>query len=204
MLCRDLPGITYTDLLIQWECKCVAKVRILTYWPEQAKALQWDFVFETILSFRNNRLIVLQNWNSIWASKPVSTAGITALSKALGTAPACLVDSATTLHASKINSTAYRLLWTPTAAAGGGGGCGGGKAGGCETQEVLASAVPLQLPSGALAAPTLLNAAVAATAAAVTLRLPSDPALELVHWQVVSRGCGGTQTAVSDAAAFVL
>ncbi len=27
---------------------------------------RWDFAFEDILSYRNNRLVVMQNWDSLW------------------------------------------------------------------------------------------------------------------------------------------
>ena len=27
---------------------------------------RWDFAFDDILSYRNNRLIVMQNWDSLW------------------------------------------------------------------------------------------------------------------------------------------
>jgi len=27
---------------------------------------RWDFAFDDILSYRNNRLVVMQNWDSLW------------------------------------------------------------------------------------------------------------------------------------------
>jgi hypothetical protein len=28
--------------------------------------VRWDYAFEDILSYRNNRLVVMQNWDSLW------------------------------------------------------------------------------------------------------------------------------------------
>ena len=76
---------------------------------------------------------------------------------------------------------------------------------GGESQRVLASAVATLLPSGALAAPTLLDVRLPASAASAVLSVNgSQPALQLVRWQVVSRGCGGTQQATGDVATLVL
>jgi hypothetical protein len=158
----------------------------------KGSSAQWEFAFEDILAFRNNRLVVMQNWNSLWQSKPITTVGIAALSTVIGRAPPCLVDAATAMHTTKLNATSFQLRWTPAGS-------------GCETQQVLASAVSTRLASGALAAPTLLMSdQLSANVATDTLTLKSDPSLELVHWQVISQGCGGTQTAVSDTASLVI
>ena len=159
-------------------------------------AAQWDFAFNDILAFRNLRLLVLQNWNSLWLSKPVTTIGIAALSRAVGRSPSCLVDAATALLATKKStgscntSCSYALRWTPGA--------------GVEKQTVLASAVAATLPSGALASPSLLSADLPAGASSATLKLSGDPSLMVVRWQVVGRGCAGTQTAVGDAVTLTL
>jgi len=70
--------------------------------------------------------------------------------------------------------------------------------------QVLASAVATLLPSGALAAPTLLDASGAAGATSATLTLTIDPSRELVLWQVLSRGCGDTQLLTGDVQTLVL
>ena len=70
--------------------------------------------------------------------------------------------------------------------------------------QVLASAVTTLLPSGALAAPTLLDASVAPAATSATLTLTGGPSRELVQWQVLSRGCGATQLATTDVQSLVL
>ena len=76
---------------------------------------------------------------------------------------------------------------------------------GGESQRVLASAVATLLPSGALAAPTLLDVRLPAGAASAVLSVnSSQPALQLVRWQVVSRGCEDTQQATGDVATLVL
>jgi hypothetical protein len=151
-------------------------------------ASQWDFAFNDILSYRNNRLVIAQNWNSIW--NPYQSVAIASLARAVSTAPLCLVGTASSMGATKLNDTAYELHWLP-----------GTKA---ETQSVLASAVPELLPSGALAAPTLLSMTLPPAASFTTLTLQSDPSYELVRWQVVTRGCKGTQTIVTDVETLVL
>jgi hypothetical protein len=151
-------------------------------------ASQWDFAFDDILSYRNNRLVVIQNWNSIW--KPYQAVAIAALARAVATPPLCLVGTATAMGATKVNDTAYELHWSP------------GTKG--ETQTILASVILGLLPSGALAAPTLLSVDLPPTASSATLILQTDPSYEVVQWQVVTRGCKGTQTAVADVETLVL
>ena len=139
----------------------------------------------------NRKSITIADWDSLWQSHPVSLSGIAALTKTVGTAPACLVDAATALQHTQINASAYTLQFTP--------GTGG------ESQRVLASAVATLLPSGALAAPTLLDVRLPAGAASAVLSInSSQPALQLVRWQVVSRGCEDTQQATGDVATLVL
>jgi hypothetical protein len=128
----------------------------------------------------------MQNWNSLWQSKPVSTSGITALSQVLQQAPPCLVQPATALHAHRLNSSAFRLEWQPGAQV--------------DSQEVLVGGTPTTLPSGALAAPSFRSAGLSAGSSSIDLSLPSDTSTELVRWQVVSRGCGAAQTAAGDVA----
>ena len=159
-------------------------------------AAQWKVAFDDILGFRNNRLIVMQNWNSLWLSKPVSTIGISALSHALGRSPSCLVDAATALRATQVSGgdcsagCSYTLHWTPGASA--------------EKQTILASAVVATLPSGALASPSLLSMDLPPGASDAMLKLSGDRSLMLVRWQVVGRGCGGTQAAVGDVETLAL
>ena len=34
---------------------------------------RWDFAFDDILSYRNNRLVVMQNWDSLWQQDGLAT-----------------------------------------------------------------------------------------------------------------------------------
>ena len=160
---------------------------------------QWTTVYEDILAFRNNRLVVMQNWDSLWRSTPVSFSGITALATVVATPPACLVDAATELRAVKLNATAYTLQWqqggVPLAPLG---------TVAVESQRVLASNVAALLPSGALAAPTLLDVVLGAGASSAALTLKADASLRLVRWQVVARGCRNTQQVTGDVEMLVL
>ena len=84
----------------------------------------------------------------------------------------------------------YRLRWNPGAQH--------------ESQRVLASAGEPLLPSGALAAPSLLDLVVPTGATTAVLSLPADGSLELVRWQVLSRGCNDTQQATGDVTVLTL
>jgi len=147
----------------------------------------WVAGFEATMGFRNNRLVVLQNWLAVANYTPALQAIVAVLSAS----PGCLVDAAQALAAAPLNATAWRLSWAPGADASG--------------LTVLAAFTPLLLPSGALAAP-FASAALGGAAAQLDLSVPADGAGAPVYWTVVSTGCGGAgqppQTVVSDLATF--
>ena len=137
---------------------------------------QWVTAIERTFAFHNNRLIDVYNIEDLPPPALIAT------QIALRTTPACLVDGAAQLVASRLNATAVRLSWTPAA--------------GADTARVLASTQVLTLPSGVLAAPDVADVGVSATMASVDLFI-STPGGTPVYWMVSSRGCGDTQLAAS-------
>jgi hypothetical protein len=136
---------------------------------------QWRAAMENTLGFLNNRMLDVYNWENIPAE------ALAAAAEVLSAPPPCLVDSAANLTSARVNATAVALSWAPGAHA--------------DTVMLLASSVPLTLPSGELAAPNLAHAELPSAAAGLELPLPEGgpPA----YWTVASRGCGGAQLAVA-------
>ena len=152
-------------------------------------AEEWAAGFEATMGFRNNRLVVLQNWLAVANYTPA----LEALVAVLSASPGCLVDAAQALAAQQLNASAWRLSWAPGADA--------------AALAVQASFSPLLLPSGALAVP-FASAPLAGDATQLDLTVPPDGAGAPVYWTVVSSGCGGAppdaaaQVVVSDVASF--
>jgi hypothetical protein len=143
------------------------------------------------MGFRGNRVVVVQNYESI-----AGDAGpIAAVVAALAAAPSCLVDSPTALAAARINATAFSVTWAPPL----GVGSAGGASGAVEGQTLLASTLALTLPSGALAAPDVASALLPAGAGSFTLALPQGFDGAEMFVQVGSRGCAQASAAFADA-----
>ena len=151
-------------------------------------AADWAAGFEATMGFRNNRLVVLQNWLAVANYSPALEAIVAVLSAS----PGCLVDAAQALAAQRLNASAWRLSWAPGADA--------------QALAVQAAFSPLLLPSGALAAP-FASADLGGADAQLDLVVPADGAGAPVYWAVVSSGCaaggsGAAQVVVSDVATF--
>jgi hypothetical protein len=153
---------------------------------------QWAAAFDDAFAFMNCRLLVLQNWNSIYPSNPAGQAGVVA---ALLAQPACLVDAAASLAAAAVNATAFSLSFALSADT--------------DAAVVYAGAVgsPL-LPSGRLAAPAVAipvgpgaSAVVVPVSAVGGAGGPGGPP---VYWQVVATGCAAAQTVVTDVQAYAV
>jgi len=138
----------------------------------------WRAAFEATMGYRNNRLIVVQNWVSIAGNDNA----LQALVAVLREGPACLTGAPLGLASTRLNATAWQLKWTPGADTD------------AQTVVVSVTGAPL-LPSGQLAAP-ILTIPLPAGGSSFTLVLPG--ALGPLYWQVVAMGCGGGQAAVAD------
>ncbi len=136
---------------------------------------QWRTAMENTLGFLNNRLLDVYNWENI------PEEALAAAAAALSAPPPCLVDSAANLSSVRLNGTAMALSWDPGADT--------------DAATLLASSLPLTLPSGELAAPNLARAELPGAAAGLVLLLPAGG--PPVYWTVASRGCGGAQLAVA-------
>ena len=155
----------------------------------------WAAALAATQGFRNNRVVVVQNFESVQHD----AGALAALSAALSAQPACLVDAPTGLAVAVV--------------AGGAGGAGGAAAltlnvtwaapralgGPVEAQTLLASTSPLTLPSAALAVPDVALLQLPGDAAAAQLALPAGWDASELFVQVVARGCAGTQSVAADA-----
>ena len=156
----------------------------------------WAAAFAGTLTYRNNRLIVVQNFNSIQHNP----GALAALVGVLQVSPlsACFVDAPTSLAAAPQNSSSWVLSWAMTSSA----------ADVATTVVDVAVASQPLLPSGRLASPlaTLTQRGGQAAAGDVTFHVP-DGALPPFYFTVLSFGCGqlpasSAQAAVSDAGCF--
>jgi hypothetical protein len=137
--------------------------------------------FKATLGFRNNRLIVIQNWSSISGD----AAALQALVTTLLAGPSCLTGAPVGLTSTRLNATAWQLGWTMP---------------GLDTEAqtlVVALVGTALLPSGQLAVPLQVTP-LAASDAAFTLVIPGALGPEPFYWQVLASGCGGTQAIVAD------
>ena len=149
----------------------------------------WAAALAGTLGFLNNRLVVIQNFESIQGDENATAAVAAALASDLG----CVVDAPTALAAAR-NGTELRLRWTS----------GGAVA--VSSQALLVSTLALTLPSGVLAVANILSTSVGAGEQQHTVQLPPGVAPGEVFAQVVTlsmQGCGGpgqsfTQSAPSD------
>ena len=146
----------------------------------------WAAALAATLAARNNRLIVVQNFESVRGD----AAALAALAAALAEPPACVVDAPTGLAATRINATAWALAWAPPRGAP------------PDALDVAASTLRDTLPSGALAVPDVYRARAPGAALGATLVLPQGFDGAVVWWAAVARGCGGAQTAAADAVAI--
>ena len=140
---------------------------------------QWLAAFNNTLSYRNNRLVAVYNWES---APPVA---LSAAQLVLAAAPACLVDSASRLSAARLNASHVRLSWAPGAAA--------------DAQLLAVGAAAATDATGGLAVADVAAATLAGGGA--QLDVPVAP--RLFYWTVVSRGCGAAPPLLQLAASAV-
>lgn len=141
----------------------------------------WTAAFLNTFSYKNNRLLVLQNWGSIYPSNPVGQQGVV---NALLDIPDCLVDSANYFGSTLLNSTFVLLQFTL----------------GSDTDSAVLNIGIINnvfLPSGELAA-TLLSIPLTNTATEYTLNLMDvGNGTVPIYWQITSNGCT-SQSIVSE------
>jgi hypothetical protein len=156
---------------------------------------EWAAALDGTLGFLNNRLLVIQNFESIRGDDNATAAVAAALGSDLG----CVVDAPTALAATG-NSSELTLRWKPPPQVA------------VSSQALLVSTLALTLPSGVLAVSNIATAGLDAGQATYTLALPPGLAAGEVYCQVVTlsmQGCGGpgqsfTQSAPSDVLAVPL
>ena len=159
----------------------------------QPQAL-WAAALNATQAWRNNRLVVVQNFESVRGDG----GALAAIAAALDAAPPCLVDAPTGLFAAQpgSNASALQVTWSSPALAAG--------AAQPDAFDVAVSSLRDTLPSGALAVPNVAAAALAGGATSATLPLPPGYSGATVYVAVVARGCAGAQTAAADAIAVTL
>jgi hypothetical protein len=150
----------------------------------------WSDAFEGTLRFLNNRLIVVQNFESI-EKDGNATAAVAA---ALG-GVSCVVDAPTALAASVKRKTSVAISWTASPTC-------------CVSSQILiVSSMGLTLPNGNLAVPDVATAQLGPDTNQYNLQLPAGMSAGEIFVQVVTysmQGCGGpgqsfTQSVPSDA-----
>ena len=149
----------------------------------------WAAALDGTLGFLNNRLVVIQNFESISDDANATAAVVAALNSGLG----CVVDAPTGL-AAKVNASELTLHWQPPPSVA------------VSSLALLVSTLALTLPSGVLAMANVASTSLDAGKAAYTLTLPPGLAPGEVYVQVITlsmQGCGGpgqsfTQSAPSD------
>jgi hypothetical protein len=152
---------------------------------------QWAAALAGTLTPGNNRLLVVQNFESI-AGDAVACS---AVREAVASGAQCLVDAPLLLpQPQRLNATAWAVAWA--------------LAGGSTPQSLAlrASSTPATLPSGQLAVADVAELeGMAGTATAAVLALAQGQPLPVrVYWQVTAMGCNGTQRMASDAGVIEL
>jgi hypothetical protein len=149
----------------------------------------WSNAFESTLSFLNNRLIVVQNFESIQKD-----ANATAAVAAVLGGQSCIVDAPTALAANVEKKTVV-ISWTASPTC-------------CVASQILiVSSMGLTLPDGILAVPDVATAQLGSDTTHYSLQLPAGVSAGEIFVQVVTysmQGCGGpgqsfTQSVPSDA-----
>lgn len=139
---------------------------------------QWEAAFTNALGYANNRLVDVYNLEDIDA------AALSAAKAVLNVTPACLVDSPGNLSCQATgDGDTTQLRWTPGQAA--------------DDSLLLASTSALSLVSGFLAVPDVLAVRVPPTLSEYALNVSAWLGVPL-YWQVVARGCMGSQQMPSD------
>ena len=154
----------------------------LAFFDRGRPASDWAAPLNATLLAHNNRLIVIQNFESIQGD-PGPIAAVTA---AVAAGPPCLVDVATLLSSARLNTTAFQLTWISPQAIGS-----------AVSTTLLASTIAQTLPSGALAMPNIANVLLPVNTTSYILALDGFDGSE-VFWLIVSRGCNDLQSAASD------
>lgn len=150
----------------------------------------WAQALNATMSFRNNRLIVVQNFQSI----ANDSGPLDAIIDALNTQEACIVDVPINLSISSgINSSNYLLSWTLSLP--------------IPLDTILTlrvSTVSLTLPSAELAVPDIALQTLPNTAVSTSFSLPNGFDGSEIYSQIVASACSSTQTMASDALLSIL
>jgi hypothetical protein len=149
---------------------------------------QWAGALAGTLSAGNNRLLVVQNFESI-AGDGVELA---AVRDAVAAGAPCLVDAPVLSPApARVNASAWEVAWALSSGSG---------SGSVEGLQLRASSLTATLPSGELAVADLAALALPGGARSALLALaPGAPPPVRVYWSVTALGCSGSQRMASDA-----
>jgi hypothetical protein len=136
------------------------------------------------MSYRNNRLIVVQNFQSI-----ADDAGpLGAIIDALNTQETCIVDAPINLSVTSGSNSTFIVSWTLSLPVP------------VDTRLSLrVSTLSLTLPSAELAVANIASQSLPATAVSSSFTLPQGFDGAEFFVQVVAYACGSTQTMASDA-----
>ena len=151
---------------------------------------QWTAALTGLADYRNNRLVVVQNYESIAGDPDVCAAVADFVRAGVG----CLVDAPAQLSASRINATAWTFSWTLQL-----GGCAGG------VVSLSVSTMPSTLASGELAVADVFAASTPAAAEGATVfSLPPGFDAQHVYWGVAAVVATPPQRMASDAELLII
>ena len=142
----------------------------------------WKNAFLNTFGYKNNRLIVLQNWNSIYPSNPIGQEGLV---QALLDIPDCLVDAAYNFSVTMINSTTLELQFIL----------------GPDTDNAnlyISVVNNIFLPSGEIATPSLTIPLTPAMNSYLLNLNEVGNGLIPIYWQISSTGCNDSQMINSE------
>ncbi len=146
----------------------------------------WAAALNGTLAFGNNRLLVVQNYESIAGDAGACAAVAAAVA---APPPPCFIDAPTQLAAQPQGSAGgvFALSWQQAQAGG-----AAGSSGAVASFEVRASTLSELLPSGQLAVPDVLAVTLPGGQLSAGLTLPPGFAADHVFWGVTARSCAGT------------
>lgn len=149
---------------------------------------QWREALENTWGYRNGRRIFMFNYESV-NKRPDALAAVQGALQP-SSAPSCLLEPALMLSAvTAPGSAAVTLTWQGPIDS--------------EAAYLDVSATPYTLPSGALAAPALIQRADVTGQSSFTFTPSADYLNSTLYAAVWAEGCGGTQGMAADALAWV-
>ena len=143
---------------------------------------QWTAGLHGVGSFKNNRLLIVQNYESIQHDAVACSAVVDFVRSGVQN---CLVDAPAQLSSTQLNASAWTVSWTLQFV-------------GCQTDvtvRVLASTFPSTVPSGELAVPDVFESPTlpGAVAGSTLLTLSPGFSAQYFFWQVVASVTVGSQ-----------